>query len=585
MKKRFLLLALLSSSFLLSSCSISESVTPPDPDNSQNEEIIELSFEINIVGKGNVRAFLNGAEITSSNFSDTVKEGDTITVDIKAETGYVFESAKLNDTNLTKSGNYYTFVVQKGKNILNVTFKEVTTNQSDFTYEVINNNEVAITSFKSTSEVIPNPLIIPDEVLVDGKTYKVSEIRASVFLNQDIEGIKLGANIKTIDDEAFSGLRSLKEFLVDEKNLSFTSLDGILYSKDETTLIKMPIAYKERDIVIKEGTQNIQNYAFNDCLNTESVTLPEGLISIGDYAFTDSSKLTSINFPSTLKSIGDYAFRNIHSLKEINLNEGLETLGDGTFYQTSLEKASFPSTLKEIPLYSFYFCRNLKTVSFKEGLETIGEQAFISTSITSLDLPNSLKTISQSAFELCSSLESVEFNEGLETIESFAFSRANNINSISLPSTLKNIGYNPFSGIARLGYTDNFKVSSNNPYFEIIDNVLFTKGENKKLLSYPFGKEETEYHVPNGTTYLDVDSFAYQNNLLTIYLPTSIKDINSAFRVMYSELSDKPSLTVHYEGTIEEFEKIDLHGELGNWHEETEIANNEIICSDGTLKL
>ena len=585
MKKRFLLLALLSSSFLLSSCSISESVTPPDPDNSQNEEIIELSFEINIVGKGNVRAFLNGVEITSSNFSDTVKEGDTITVDIKAENGYVFESAKLNDTNLTKSGNYYTFVVQKGKNILNVTFKEVTTNQSDFTYEVINNNEVAITSFKSTSEVIPNPLIIPDEVLIDGKTYKVSEIKASVFLNQDIEGIKLGANIKTIDDEAFNGLRSLKEFLVDENNLSFTSLDGILYSKDETTLIKMPIAYKERDIVIKEGTQNIQNYAFNDCLNTESVTLPEGLISIGDYAFTDSSKLTSINFPSTLKSIGDYAFRNIHSLKEINLNEGLETLGDGSFYQTSLEKASFPSTLKEIPLYSFYFCRNLKTVSFKEGLKSIGEQAFISTSITSLDLPNSLKTISQSAFELCSSLESVEFNEGLETIESFAFSRANNINSISLPSTLKNIGYNPFSGIARLGYTDNFKVSSNNPYFEIIDNVLFTKGENKKLLSYPFGKEETEYHVPNGTTYLDVDSFAYQNNLLTIYLPTSIKDINSAFRVMYSELSDKPSLTVHYEGTIEEFKKIDLHGELGNWHEETEITNNEIICSDGTLKL
>ena len=54
---------------------------------------------------------------------------------------------------------------------------------------------------------------------------------------------------------------------------------------------------------------------------------------------------------------------------------------------------------------------------------------------------------------------------------------------------------------------------------------------------------------------------------------------------MYSELSDKPSLTVHYEGTIEEFKKIDLHGELGSRHEETEITNNEIICSDGTLKL
>ena len=251
MKKRFLLIALLSSSFLLSSCSTTQNETPPNRDNSQNEEVIELSFEINITGNGKGRAFLDGVESTSSNFKDTVKEGDTITVDIKAEAGYIFESAKLNDINLTKSENYYTFVVQEGKNILNVTFKEVTTNQSNFTYEVINNDEVAITSFKNTSGVIPNPLIIPDEVLIDGKTYKVSEIKASVFLNQDIEGIKLGANIKTIDDQAFSGLRSLKEFLVDENNLSFASLDGILYSKDEKTLIKMPIAYKERDIVVK----------------------------------------------------------------------------------------------------------------------------------------------------------------------------------------------------------------------------------------------------------------------------------------------------------------------------------------------
>ena len=583
MKKRFLLIALLSSTFILSSCSNPVDPNPPIDDPNGNQT--ELSFEIKIVGEGSVKAYLNGVEITPENFSENVETGDVITLVIQPSSGYILSNVLLNDTVLARNGSTYTFTVQEGKNVLTVNFTEVTTNETDFSYEILNDNEVAITGFKNSLSTMPNPVIIPDEATINGKTYKVTTLNSSVFSNQDIVGLKIGKNVTTIDSQAFNGMRSLQEFIVDDENLSFKSLDGILYDYDETSLVKMPIAYKDKSVNVQEGTTDILDYAFNDCLNTTNVTLPEGLISIGDYAFTDARNLSTINFPSTLESIGDYAFRNIHAIKNVVLDESLTNLGVGAFYQSSIESVTFPSSLKEIPLYSFYFCRNLKTVSFKEGLKSIGEQAFISTSITSLDLPNSLKTISQSAFELCSSLERVEFNEGLETIESFAFSRANNINSISLPSTLKNIGYNPFSGITRLGYTDNFKVASNNPYFEIIDNVLFSKGENKKLLSYPFGKEETEYHVPSGTTYLDVDSFAYQNNLLTIYLPTSIQDINSAFRVMYSELSDKPSLTVHYEGTIEEFKKIDLHGELGNWHEETEITNNEIICSDGTLKL
>ena len=583
MKKRFLLIALLSSTFILSSCSNPVDPNPPIDDPNGNQT--ELSFEIKIVGEGSVKAYLNGVEITPENFSENVETGDVITLVIQPSSGYILSNVLLNDTVLARNGSTYTFTVQEGKNVLTVNFTEVTTNETDFSYEILNDNEVAITDFENSLSTMPNPVIIPDEATINGKTYKVTTLNSSVFSNQDIVGLKIGKNVTTINSQAFNGMRSLQEFIVDDENLYFKSLDGILYDYDETSLVKMPIAYKDKSVNVQEGTIEILDYAFNDCLNTTSVTLPEGLISIGDYAFTDATNLSTINFPSTLESIGDYAFRNIHAIKNVVLDESLTHLGVGAFYQSSIESVTFPSSLKEIPLYSFYFCRSLETVIFNEGLKIIGEQSFISTSVTSLDFPNSLKTIDKSAFELCSYLINVQFNEGLETIGNFAFSRANNITSISLPASLTTIGYNPFSGITRLGYEDNFKVDSNNPNFEVIDGVLYTKGAERRLLCYPFGKIGTEYHIIDGTTYIDVDSFAYQNNVLEIYLPTSITDINSAFRVMYSEMDEKPSLTLYYAGTMEEFKKINLHGELGSWHEDTTLTNSEVICSDGALSV
>ncbi len=581
MLKKFLTCLIISGAFLLSSCDSSE--VPDIPDDTHEED--KLTFTIEIEGEGTVKAFKDGVSLTNENFDENVDAGDKVTITISPDSGYLLSTVSFNNESLIKTGANYTFIAVEGENKLSVTFEAIETSAEDFEYLILNDNEVAITSFENSSPSMPDPVIIPDEVSIDSKTYKVTTLNDGIFSNQLVEGLEIGKNVTTISTQAFANMYSLKEFSVDDENTTFRTIDGVLYSFDQTELIKMPIAYSKDSLAVDSKVTTIKECAFEDCLNIKSVTLPDGLTTIENSAFIDATGLSSINFPTSLKEIGDYAFRNNHALKSIELNEGLEVLGTGAFYQCDIQTASFPSTLTEIPAFSFYFCRNLNTVRFSEGLEEIGEQAFIATSIKELDLPDSLNYIGVSAFELCSSLKTVNFNEGLEEIDSFAFTRANNISAISLPSSITKIGYNPFSGITSLGYNNNFVVDENNPNFEVIDGVLYTKGEKKKLICYPFGKLDKSYTILDGTTYLAVDSFAYHNSLLYITLPRSITDIDSAFRVMYSEMTNKPSLTITYLGTTDEFVKINLHGENGHWYEDTSITNNQVQCSDGLIWL
>ena len=142
-------------------------------------------------------------------------------------------------------------------------------------------------------------------------------------------------------------------------------------------------------------------------------------------------------------------------------------------------------------------------------------------------------------------------------------------------------------GIVRIGNgTNNFTISENNPNFEIVGEVLFSKGENRELITYPYGKQGTTYVIPDGTTRLAEDSFVYILNLTDVTIPVSVTDIHDAFIDMYSEIeNDKPSLTVRYLGTKEQFRNINLNGNFGEWHQNTTIANNVVICSDGELTI
>ena len=588
MKKKLLLTLLFSSAFLLSSCGGTND--NPNPGPGGDDPIVtpeeKFTFSLTVGEGGNAHAYFSGKELTNDNYKDLVKVDDSVVLVVTPNVGYTLDKVTVNDEILPLAGQNFNFTIKEGKNDVKVSFTQSSANLGDFRYEIIAPGEAMITSYTPTSATIPNPLVIPDVIEENNETYKVTTLGTGFLSNQNVYSVSLGKNITTLEENAFDKANSLANIYVDEENAVFTSEDGILYSKNNI-LVKAPTSYSKNIVNIKDGTTEIANNAFESCTRVNKVVLPNSLVKIGDYAFSYTHNVSIDSFPESLKEIGAYAFRFNNGIKDVVLGDNLETLGYAAFYSSDITSVTFNDKIKEIPTYCFYFCKNLTVVNFKEGLEVIGPEAFISTPVKTLNFPTTLKKIDRSAFELCAGITTVNFNEGLEEIGNVAFGRANNIEAIHLPSTLKTIGINPFMGIVRIGNgTNNFTISENNPNFEIVDEVLFSKGENRELITYPYGKQGTTYVIPDGTTRLAEDSFVYILNLTDVTIPVSVTDIHDAFRDMYSEIeNDKPSLTVRYLGTKEQFRNINLNGNFGEWHQNTTIANNVVICSDGELTI
>lgn len=88
----------------------------------------------------------------------------------------------------------------------------------------------------------------------------------------------------------------------------------------------------------------------------------------------------------------------------------------------------------------FYDGVNLREVLLNNGLQSIGDGAFaFCTSLESITIPSTVKDIDEAAFYKCSSLKEVVLNEGLVKIGQSAFSRCESLERISIPSTVIDI--------------------------------------------------------------------------------------------------------------------------------------------------
>lgn len=184
----------------------------------------------------------------------------------------------------------------------------------------------------------------------------IASLEVRVFANcVSLQSVKFGKNLAEFDGTAFSGCLSLKLFEVSEENPWIKDINGVLYSKDETKLIKCPIAFYSSSYLVPEGVETVCEYAFQDCRNVENFTLPRTLKQIASNAFAKCS-MKSINLPSTVHTIGWMAFEDCDRLE--------------TFV--------VPEALEEIPFRMLANCENLSYLYLPSGVKKIGTSAFIS---------------------------------------------------------------------------------------------------------------------------------------------------------------------------------------------------------------
>ena len=94
----------------------------------------------------------------------------------------------------------------------------------------------------------------------------------------------IGNGVTKIGYNAFGVCTSLTTIAVDPLNSAYSSVDGILFNKSQTTLIDYP-GGKVGGYTIVSGVTNIGDYAFADCPGLTSLTIPTSVTTIGSWAF------------------------------------------------------------------------------------------------------------------------------------------------------------------------------------------------------------------------------------------------------------------------------------------------------------
>lgn len=187
------------------------------------------------------------------------------------------------------------------------------TDNSAFAY-VNHGDSIEITGFdNSVSDVvIPSEIEgLPVTAISVGAFYlstitsievpdSVTSIGEMAFLGcTSLKSVKLSTGVAKIDKNAFGSCSALQEIQVAKDNPNFSSLNGVLYSKKQDTLIIYPAAKTDAAYIIPSCVTSVAMYAFSENPYLEILTIPNSLIKVGDSAFYNCKNLRAVSYNGT----------------------------------------------------------------------------------------------------------------------------------------------------------------------------------------------------------------------------------------------------------------------------------------------
>ncbi len=244
-----------------------------------------------------------------------------------------------------------------------------------------------------------------------------------------LTSITIPKNVTNISPRAFFCSSKLSNINVAEENENYSSVNGVLFTKDKTSLVCYP-----------EGK------------NDGSYTVPNGVTNIGDYAFQQNSLLKNITIPNTVTDIGRFAFDYCSSLSEVTIPNSVTSIGDSAFSGcTLLTSATISDKVTSINDYTFKGCSSLAKVNIPNGVTSIGKQAFDScTTLTSVTIPDSVSSLGIQSFNNCTSLKSITIPKGVTRIGDYAFSNCSSLTEANLHNNVTEIGKGSFQACSSL---------------------------------------------------------------------------------------------------------------------------------------
>ncbi len=195
----------------------------------------------------------------------------------------------------------------------------------------------------------------------------VKSIDVGSFENcSSLTSVTLPDSVSIINENPFRGCDKLTEINVSPENSEFSSVDGILYTKNMDKIIAYPCGI-EGGFIIPDSVKDLGIGAFEGCEELNSVTISGNVSTISERAFFGCSSLQEIIIQEGVTSIGDYALWYCSSLKRIEIPTGVTAIGESTFIGCEkLYSVTIPDTVTSIG-YSTFPDNGMLVIHCSEG--------------------------------------------------------------------------------------------------------------------------------------------------------------------------------------------------------------------------
>jgi len=367
-------------------------------------------------------------------------------------------------------------------------------------------------------------IIIPEGIKTIGR---------ACFAGTNVEEVILPDGIETIDSDAFNFCTKLRKINFPEtlKIISYGAFDK---------------CFSLETVILPKVMKEINNYAFYTA-GIKYLTLPERISSVGIKVFAKTD-IETTDIPENF-TLGSEMFAGCQKLHSVNLLGSHITIPERCFCncinltEIDITKTAF------IKNEAFCGCQNL-SVSTIPADTLVSASAFEETGVTDVVIED-ISKIDNRVFADCKSLKKLTINvadgptsvpsalvkgcENLQTvmftgrtqnltvIEAAAFKETKNLNTVSLPDTIKTISKEAFyhSAIQNIHLPENLKQIGIMAFAGNGLKNIVIPNKTKRLGYYAFRncKELTEVTLPESVTKIPSGIFEGCCSLKTVNAP------------------------------------------------------------------
>jgi hypothetical protein len=236
-------------------------------------------------------------------------------------------------------------------------------------------------------------IIIPDGI---------SSINYMTFAGcSNLINVTIPASVVSFGNDVFNNCDSLTNIYVDENSWCYSSVDGVLFSKDKTELIAYPAGKSQYEYTVPDNVTSIYTSAFRYCNNLTNVIISNTVKEIGYNAFEYCDNLTNVVIGDDVTEIGERAFEGCVKLTDIYVNENNPNY-------ISVDGVLFDKDMTELIVYPAGKSKTKYNVP--EGVINIHERSFMHCKqLVEIFIPTTVTNIGFSPFHDCKNLTDIYY--------------------------------------------------------------------------------------------------------------------------------------------------------------------------------